>query len=58
MSPRQQATNANTPEECKKTGKPFKTPSSISELIEGNISISQFREVSILDLLGREEIKC
>ena len=41
---------------CKKTKKPFKTLPSISELIEGSVSISQFREVSILDLLGREEI--
>jgi len=43
-------------EECKKTNKPFKTLPSISELIEGKVSISQFREVSILDLLGREEV--
>ena len=43
-------------DECKKTNKPFKTLPSISELIEGNLSITQFREVSLLDLLGREEI--
>ena len=42
---------------CKETNRPFKTLPSISELIEGNVSIAQFREVSILDLLGREEIK-
>ena len=42
--------------ECKKTKKPFKTLPSIGELIEGKVSISQFREVSLLDLLGREEI--
>jgi len=47
----------NIVDECKKTGKPFKTLPSLSELIEGNISISQFREVSLLDLLGREEIR-
>ena len=41
---------------CKRTNKPFKTLPSISKLIEGNVSISQFREVSMLDLLGREEI--
>ena len=41
---------------CKKTEKPFKTLPSIAELIEGNISISQLREVSPVDLLGREEI--
>ncbi len=44
-------------QECKKTGKPFKTLPSISELIEGKVSISQFREVSLLDLLGRDEIE-
>jgi len=41
---------------CKGTKKPFKTLPSISELIEGKISLSQFREVSLLDLLGREEV--
>ena len=44
-------------EECKKTKKPFKTLPSLAELIEGKVNISQFREVSILDLLGREEVK-
>lgn len=44
-------------EECKKTKKPFKTLPSISELVEGKVSISQFRDVSLMDLLGREEIK-
>jgi len=43
-------------EECKKTNKPFKTLPSISELIEGKVSLSQFREVSLVDLLGRKEI--
>ena len=43
-------------DQCKMTGKPFKTLPSISELIEGRVSISQFREVSLLDLLGREEV--
>ncbi len=42
--------------ECKKTKKPFKTLPSMSELVNGKISIAQFREVSIVDLLGREEI--
>ena len=41
---------------CKFTNKPFKTLPSISELIRGNISVSQFRDVSILDLLGRDEV--
>ena len=44
-------------DECKKTNKPFKTLPSISELIDGEVLISQFREVSLVDLLGREEIK-
>jgi FlaA1/EpsC-like NDP-sugar epimerase len=43
-------------EQCKKTNKPFKTLPYLSELIERNISISQLREVSLSDLLGREEI--
>ena len=42
-------------EECKKTNKPFKTLPSLSELVQGKISLNQFREVSIIDLLGREE---
>ena len=42
--------------ECEKTNKPFKTLPSLSELIEGKVSLSQFRDVSILDLLGREEV--
>lgn len=41
---------------CKMTGKNFKTLPSLSELMEGKISISQFREFSFTDLLGREEI--
>ena len=43
-------------DECRKTKKPFKTLPSLSELIEGKVSISQFRDVSILDLLGRDEV--
>ncbi len=43
--------------ECKKSGKPFKTLPSLSEMIAGEVSISQFREVSLLDLLGREEVE-
>jgi FlaA1/EpsC-like NDP-sugar epimerase len=42
--------------ECKKTKKPFKTLPSISELVSGKVSISHLRDVSIVDLLGREEI--
>ena len=42
--------------ECKKSGKPFKTVPSLSELVDTNVKISQLRDVSIVDLLGREEI--
>ena len=41
---------------CKESGKQFKTLPSLSELMEGKISISQFRDVSFTDLLGREEV--
>ena len=41
---------------CKKAGKPYRTLPSVSELVSGNISVSHFREVSLVDLLGREEI--
>ena len=42
--------------ECRNTRKPFKTLPSISELIEGKVSASLLREVSPVDLLGRDEI--
>ena len=42
---------------CKKNKKPFKTLPSISELVNGDVSISQFREVSLVDLLGRDEVE-
>ena len=41
---------------CKDSGKNFKTLPSLSEIMEGKISISQFRDVSFKDLLGREEV--
>ena len=41
---------------CKETGKLFKTLPSISELVQGRVTISEFREVSLVDLLGREEV--
>ncbi len=41
---------------CRDSGKKYKTLPSISELMEGRLSISQFRDVSYSDLLGREEI--
>ena len=41
---------------CRDSGKKYKTLPSMSELMEGRLSISQFRDVSYSDLLGREEI--
>ena len=41
---------------CKKSDKSYKTLPSLSELIEKNVSVSQLREVSFSDLLGRKEI--
>ena len=42
--------------ECKKTGRRFKTLPSFSELLNRDVNVSQFRDVSIVDLLGREEV--
>ncbi len=42
---------------CKESGKVFKTLPSLSELVQGRVTISEFREVSLVDLLGRDEIK-
>ena len=41
---------------CKLTKKPFKMLPSISKVVEGKISLSQLREVSLVDLLGRDEV--
>lgn len=43
-------------QECKKSKKPFKTLPSMKEIMEGKVSLSQFREVSLTDLIGREEV--
>jgi len=42
---------------CKDAGKPFKTLPSMDELVSGKLSINQLKEVSIIDLLGRNEIQ-
>ena len=42
---------------CKKSGKIFKTLPSISEIVNGRLTLSEFREVSLIELLGREEIE-
>jgi FlaA1/EpsC-like NDP-sugar epimerase/lipopolysaccharide/colanic/teichoic acid biosynthesis glycosyltransferase len=41
---------------CKEAGKPFRTLPSVSELVSGQVSVNQFREVSLIDLLGRDEV--
>ena len=42
---------------CKKTGKPYKTVPSLSEMIDKEISLDVIRDVSYADLLGRDEVK-
>ena len=42
---------------CKLTGKRFKTVPSLSELIDKDVSLAAIRDVSYLDLLGRDEVK-
>ena len=42
---------------CKLTGKRFKTVPSLAELIDKDVSIAAIRDVSYLDLLGRDEVK-
>lgn len=42
---------------CKSTGKPFKTMPAIAELIDGRVSLKMVREVTIADLIGREEVR-
>ncbi|MEN8375266.1 MAG: nucleoside-diphosphate sugar epimerase/dehydratase [Gemmatimonadota bacterium] len=43
-------------EHCEKTGLPFKVLPGISEVLSGNVRLSQLREVRIEDLLGREPV--
>ena len=42
---------------CKTTGKKYKTVPSLLELIDKDVSLATIRNVSYIDLLGREEIK-
>ncbi len=42
---------------CKAAGKVYKTVPSLEEMIDKNISITSIRDVSYVDLLGREEVK-
>jgi FlaA1/EpsC-like NDP-sugar epimerase len=41
---------------CEKTGVPFRTLPPLNSLMSGQITINQLREVSINDLLGREQV--
>jgi len=44
-------------EKCKAAGKPYKTVPDLSEIIDDNVSVKMIREVSYVDLLGRDEIQ-
>ena len=41
---------------CKQTGKRYKTVPGIAELIDNEVTLDQVRDVSYVDLLGREEV--
>jgi len=41
---------------CETTGKRFRTVPAIGELIDGRISVKSLRDVTLQDLMGREEI--
>jgi FlaA1/EpsC-like NDP-sugar epimerase len=41
---------------CDKAGVPYRTVPQLSDLMTGNVHINELREVSIVDLLGREPI--
>ena len=41
---------------CEKTGVPFRTLPPLNSLMSGQVTINQIREVSIKDLLGREQV--
>jgi FlaA1/EpsC-like NDP-sugar epimerase len=42
---------------CQQTGIPFRTVPALHEIIDGNVSIRQFREVRLEDLLGRDTVE-
>ncbi|MDO8721078.1 MAG: nucleoside-diphosphate sugar epimerase/dehydratase, partial [Syntrophales bacterium] len=42
---------------CEKAGKPCKTMPPLAEIINGKVSLKMVREVTISDLLGREEVR-
>lgn len=41
---------------CENTGKPFRTVPALGELIDGSVSLKAVRNVTMQDLLGREEV--
>ena len=43
-------------EVCDKSGKKYRTLPAIGELIDGSVSLKAIREVTLGDLLGREEV--
>jgi len=42
---------------CKSTGKPYRTVPTLTELMDGKVSMSTIRDVSMVDLLGRQEVQ-
>jgi FlaA1/EpsC-like NDP-sugar epimerase len=42
---------------CQRTGIPFRTVPALHEIIDGTVSIRQFREVRLEDLLGRDAVE-
>ena len=42
---------------CERTGKRYRTMPGIGELIDGKVSVRAIREVTIEDILGREEVR-
>ena len=42
---------------CKSTNKPYMTVPTLNELMDGKVSLSNVREVSMVDLLGRKEVQ-
>jgi FlaA1/EpsC-like NDP-sugar epimerase len=44
-------------EACQRAGVPFKTVPTLGDIIRGDATVSQFREVSLEDLLGREPVQ-
>lgn len=42
---------------CERTGKKFRMVPSMGELIEGKVSVNSIREVTLEDLVGRDEVR-